>query len=195
MKTTIEQKMMGYGLSGAILMLLSIPAQAVTTRYPITAEEVAAAITNSGFKVAAPDVALPGVVYAASPTPTLRVRSTQSLSDNSTVVRVECESGRECLPFYARVRTSPAENASLSQKISAQPHANLAEAQSRRSGPMVRSGDPAVLLLEGDHVRIHIPVVCVESGDRGARIRVRSAANRQIYTAEVVDVAVLKGSL
>ena len=175
--------------------LLSVPAVAAATHYPITTEQVAAAIADSGLQTTAADITLPGSVFAFSPTPTLRIRSAQPMPDHSTVVRVECEGSGECLPFYAKVRKASGKSNGVPQKELRNSHAALVETKSPRLGPAVHSGDQAVLRLEGDHVRIDIPVVCIESGDRGSRIRVRSAANRQVYTAEVIDVAILKGSL
>jgi len=178
-----------------VVGLLSVPAHAAATHYPITTEQVAAAVADSGLKATAADITLPGVVFASSRTPALRIRTAQTMPDHSTVVRVECAASRECLPFYAKVHTAPGESLGVLQKVSGESHAAPVETKSQRLGPAVHSGDQAVLRLEGDHVRIDIPVVCIESGDRGARIRVRSAANRQIYIAEVIDVAILKGSL
>ena len=184
-----------YCLNWIVLGLLSVPAIAAATHYPITTEQVAAAIADSGLQTTAADITLPGAVFALSRTPTLRIRSAQPMPDHSTVIRVECEASRECLPFYAKVHTAPGERMGIPQRNLSGSHAALLETRSPRLGPAVHSGDQAVLRLEGDHVRIDIPVVCIESGDRGARIKVRSAAGRQIYTAEVIDVAILKGSL
>ena len=52
-----------------------------------------------------------------------------------------------------------------------------------------------VLLLDSKHVHIQIPVVTMENGSIGQRIRVTEKGTRQTYTAVVVNGGLLQGRL
>jgi flagella basal body P-ring formation protein FlgA len=59
----------------------------------------------------------------------------------------------------------------------------------------VRKGSTATLLLDSDRVHIRFPVVCLENGVPGQKIRVTGVDRRQVYMAEVIDGTLLKGRL
>jgi flagella basal body P-ring formation protein FlgA len=57
------------------------------------------------------------------------------------------------------------------------------------------AGSRATLLLEGDHVHIQVPVVCLQNGAVGQTIRVASPDHKQTYVAQVTGNNVLRGRL
>lgn len=170
---------------------VAFSAHAVSGHHPITVEQVVSALNSSGISVAPSQVRLPGSVVAVTSTPVLDIRSIQPMADRSTVVRLECDDPSECLPFNVRL---------LPDKQNQTISIGMAKVLSRgrgfsRSPILVRSGMHAILLLEGQHMEISIPVVCIENGSLGDTVRARGNGNLQIYTAEVVDTAVLRGRL
>lgn len=179
------------------LIAMALPAVAATGREAITPEQIAAAINRAGVTVSAKQVTLLTEVLARTNSPVLRVQSMEPLSDHRMKVRLNCPNVAECVPFYVTIRTSdegPAQPSSFAP-VKLQPPARLTPSETE-AGPLVlRSGSSATLLLEGDHMSIQLPVVCLESGAIGQTIRVASRDRRQTYTARVFDGGTLRGKL
>jgi hypothetical protein len=169
-----------------------LPAAAESGRYAITSGQVAAAVTSDGMPVSPNQVTLPAEIVASVPDPVLKVKSIDLSGERRAQVRVECAIPRQCLPFIAtldfdtRLTTDPVPLSSRGRS----------SAQTQQPSPaVVRAGAPATLLLEGTHVHITLPVICVESGAIGQTIRARSPDHRQVYTVQVVREGVLEGQL
>ncbi|HUH61774.1 MAG TPA: hypothetical protein VLZ50_02205 [Terracidiphilus sp.] len=176
----------------ALCAAAALPAVAASGRYAITSGQVAAVVSNDGFPVSAGQVTLPAQIVASVPDPVLKVKSIDRTGEGRAVARVECAIAQQCLPFIAtlafdtRLTTGPVPLSSLG-RIPALPQ--------QPSPALVRAGTPATLLLEGTHVHITLPVVCLESGAMGQTIRARSPDHRQVYTVQVVREGVLEGRL
>jgi hypothetical protein len=67
--------------------------------------------------------------------------------------------------------------------------------QPRPKQIVIRNGSPAMLQLDGAHVHIRIPVICLESGAAGQTIRATDKDRRRTYAAQVVDNGLLQGRL
>ncbi len=178
----------------ALCAAVALPAAAASGRYDITAGQVAAAVTSGGMPVSPDQVTLPAEIVASVPDPVLQVRSISIArsGEGRAVARVECAIPQQCLPFIAtldfdtRLTTDPVPQSS---------HGRI-PAQTQPTSPVVvRAGAPATLLLEGTHVHITLPVVCLESGATGQTIRARSPDHRQVYIVQVVREGVLEGRL
>ena len=59
----------------------------------------------------------------------------------------------------------------------------------------LRSGSPATLEIEGDRLHIRMDVICLENGVIGDKVRVSSRDHKQVYTAQIITPALLKGTL
>jgi hypothetical protein len=168
---------------------MALPAAAATGYDSITKEQVAAAMSGAGVKVSADQVTLLTDVVSTTSTPALKVESMERWGADRMRVRLDCAKHEDCLPFYVAVRWMQGDTALLAQAAAPAP------ARVDPSSYVVRAGSSAILMLEGDHVHIRIPVVCLENGTPGQTIRVASKDHRLTYTARVVDGIVLKGSL
>jgi len=176
----------------ALCAAAALPIAAASGRYAITPGQVAAAVTGDGMPVLPDHVLLPAEIVASVPDPVLKVKSIDRSGEGQAVARVECAIAGQCVPFIAtldfdtRVTSGPVPLSSLGRN----------PAQTQQPSPAgVRAGAPATLLLEGTHVHITLPVVCMESGAIGQTIRARSPDHRQVYTAQVVRDGVLEGRL
>jgi hypothetical protein len=175
--------------------VMALPARAAPDRDPITKAEIADAISCAGMTISAEQVTLLTDVVARTSTPALKVQSMEPWGDHRMRVRLDCVTSEECLPFYVAVRWSQ-ENAV--QPVSIASSRSSTEISRGRPDPnsfVVRSGAPAVLLLDGNHVHIQIAVICLENGVTGQTIRVSSKDHRQTYAAEIFDGGVLRGRL
>jgi hypothetical protein len=172
---------------------MTLPAGAASRRVSITAEQVAQAINGTGMKVSADQVVLLSDVVATSSAPRLKVESMQRWGDRQMKFRLDCVKAEECLPFFVAVRWSQAQP--IPPVFADTSSTAMNPAESGSNSFIVRTGSTAVLLLEGDHIHIQLPVVCLENGAIGQTIRVASPDHRQNYRAEVGHDAVLRGKL
>jgi hypothetical protein len=172
---------------------LSVAANAAPARYPISAGQIADAFTQIGMSVTAEQITLPAEVVATTATPDLKIRSVQPMADHSTVVRLECGSRAECVPFFVKLTLGMNGDEAVGADRNGRPLPIRLELQPSRKEILVRAGSTAVLLLDGEHIHIQIPVTCLANGGLGDKIRARE--NGRVFTGEVVDTGVLKANL
>ena len=60
---------------------------------------------------------------------------------------------------------------------------------------VVRSGSPATLQLDSEHVHIRLSVICLENGAAGQTIRVTGKDRRLVFSAQVIDGGTCRGGL
>jgi hypothetical protein len=164
--------------------------------FPLTAAQVALAVSASGMPTAAERVSLLTRVVATEPEPVLDVLSVETLGqgprDQPGVrwrVKLSCHIAGKCLPFYAIV-SSP-----LSTAGAANPVAAVAgTAWSGHREITMKAGTHATLMIDDQRSHIQVAVVSLENGIVGHRIHVASLDHKQTYVAEVVNERVLRGS-
>jgi hypothetical protein len=164
----------------------ALPALAAAPQYRITVEQVAAAVSGAGIQATPEKVSLLSDVTATVPQPLLKVKSIEPAGSDRTIARVECADSTQCLPFFVSLQVGPG---TLGSTV-------LPGAQtSRASATLVRSGQRAILLLEGAHLQITLPVICLENGAVGQTIHLSSLDRRLFYTAQVASDGLLRGRL
>lgn len=168
------------------------PVLAAPAHYPISTEQVAAALAGMGMPVAPAQIVMVSGIVANTPNPQLRIDSIQRWGTR-VMVRLQCESQDQCLPFFVNLRLNPGDQhpvlTSPAQAAVPQPAAKPAP-QFR-----MRVGSPATLLLDGPHMQIRVSVICLDGGATGETIRATDPDHRQVYTAQVVADGLLKGRL
>jgi len=174
-------------------LALAAPAWAASAGTAITAEQIAAAISSTGAKTTPAQVTLLSDVVATTPAPRLKVESIERWGDQKIKVRLNCVEADQCLPFFVAVQWSQAQAAPPE-------FADVSSAASHRAMPGSRSfvlhaGSPAILLLDGDHIHIQTPVICLENGAPGQTIHVASKDRKLTYTVQVIDGTAVKGNL
>lgn len=182
-----------HGLVYIVAASAAVSAMATPALHPISVEQISSAIRDAGMPVAPEQVTLLTLVRATTDTPRLKVRSIQNSGNHTAIVRMECESPEQCLPFFVKTQTGQTAFAAATSLTMPQVPPGSPRAGSKRI--VMRAGSQAVLLLEGDRIHIRIPVVSTENGAPGEQIRVRASSNRQLYVAQVIDATSLKGSL
>jgi hypothetical protein len=174
---------------------LGIPAKAASGRELITAGQIASAIGNAGLPVSASQITLLTDVVAKSNAPALRVLSVGAWEANSSRVRLACVISEECLPFVVTVRRGQIDRSKGAVLASNPQPSQHPSVETSKSKVVVRSGSPAVLLLEGGHVHIQLAVICLENGIVGQTIRVAGRERDHTYLAEVCSDGLLRGTL
>jgi len=171
-----------------------VAAASAAERYVISADCVAATISRAGVEVSPGQIAFLAGAVATRPAPVLKLRSVQKLDNDRLLARMECVNDQECLPFFVHIQIGQGGDAQISAISKAVSSPQPAAAPG--AGPVVvHSGTRVTLMLDGDHVHIRIPAVCLQSGAPGQVIRVSDANHRLIYSAQVVDAAAVKGRL
>jgi hypothetical protein len=170
-------------------------AQAAPGHYAISTAQIAATMSRFGIEVAPQQVRLLADVTATTESPRLVVRSIRPWGNQQVVARLECEESEECLPFFVSLGWNSDEGARTLTASSAHGTGAQPGQIGAPKNYVVRSGSPAILQLDNEHVHIRIAVICLENGAPGQRIRVTGKDHRMIYTAQVVDGSLLKGRL
>lgn len=172
-----------------VAIALGFPAAMAAAQNAITPRQIAAALDSAGMSTTPEQVVLLTNVVATTSAPALKFESAELWSDHRIKVRLSCVRPEECLPFFVAVQGSQP------QAVTADTTAAIPPAQSPSSPPAMRAGGHATLLLEGDHIHIQLPVVCLESGAIGQTIRVTSLDHRLTYLAQVDGDRTLRGKL
>ena len=60
---------------------------------------------------------------------------------------------------------------------------------------LMRDGDHATLVFENAAIRISLPVICLQSGSRGQKVRVVSADHKRYFTGEILESGLLRAAL
>jgi hypothetical protein len=106
----------------------------------------------------------------------------------SWLLRLDCDSRRDCLPFDAVLRLPEAagrmlEKKNLGTRTVHAPQMPLSGRQ--RVTPLARRGDRVELVEESGGVRMRTGAVCLDSGALGDRIRVQNRMTHRIVLATV----------
>jgi hypothetical protein len=184
-------------VSCVIATAVALPAMAASTRQAITPAEIAAAINNFGIPIAPQQVELLTNVVATTAHPRLRVESIQRWDNRKMMARLSCADSGQCLPFFVGLhlnQETPANQQTPAPSVAAPSFVAAAQPAATRT-PAVRSGMPATLFLDGDHVHIRLTVICMQNGIPGQTIHARDKNHQMVYTAEVADTGILKGRL
>jgi hypothetical protein len=171
---------------------LGLPAAAASAQNPIAREQIAAALSSAGMNATPEQVVLLTNVVATTRAPALKVESAELWSDHRIKVRLSCVRSEECLPFFVAVRGNQPQPAAVIADAS--PAASL-PAKPVPDALVIRSGGRATLLIEGDHIHIQLPVICLQNGEVGQTIRVTSLDHHQTYAAQVDENGTLRGRL
>jgi hypothetical protein len=155
-----------------------------TTRTPISREGILGALHSSGIGIAAGQMELLSEVTAAEANPLLRVVSVDVQNAESDKVLLHCERPNTCLPFYVLVHWGPPKDDAPDQTGHAGDR--LTQPGPRTEGLLVRSGKFAMLVLDGNYIHMTFPVLCLQNGGRGQKVRVISKDTKRRYLARVV---------
>jgi hypothetical protein len=154
----------------------------------ISRERILGALHSSGIPVAAEQMEQLSEMTAAEPNPLLKVLSVDMMDGESDKVLLRCEHPNTCLPFYVLVHWGHSGEGSGRPGQSVE---NLEQSGSRSQNLLVRSGKIIKLVLDGNYIHMTLPVLCLQSGGRGQRVRVISKETKKRYVARVTGPGVV----
>lgn len=174
--------------------------------YPITEAAVASLLRANGADVASSQVHLPMQLTATTAEPHLEIIATRRVANHEVDLEIHCQTAGECLPFDALVdigaesKFAAGVYAGVSSGRPAPQHSarDLPERpglpdDSTASSESLRVGMHAVLVIVDGPMRIHLPVIAMDSGAKGTRIRVCTLDRKKIFDALVVDGGTVQG--
>ena len=164
----------------AQLAVGTVPAHAERTA--ITPIHITGALTTAGLHVDAGQIESLSLMTASEANPKLSATKFESLDANTTKVRLQCERTNVCLPFYVLLHWPEGTKEDL--KGTARPSVLLEPL-------MVHNGKVATLVFEGQNMRMMMPVLCLQNGVRGQRIRVISKDRKKVFVARVTGPGTL----
>ncbi|MBI3476211.1 MAG: flagella basal body P-ring formation protein FlgA [Acidobacteria bacterium] len=151
----------------------------------LTARPIVEALHNAGVEAKAGEIEFVGSVPASDTDAVLRVTGWRKLNTGTVWVRLVCRRAQDCLPFF--ILLHPAEKG-IVPSFSILPDSKTQSGSIRKtlSPSLIRAGSRATLLLKSGPASIRTSVICLESGERGASIRVRNVATKRILAAQIV---------
>jgi hypothetical protein len=182
-KTTLS-KMIGVGLC-VWLMVAGARAHAASARTAISPANVAEAITQAGMQVRPGQVDILSAIGSVHPDALLHVVRVARLNTDLLKVRMRCEENSECLPFYVLLHgKTEGEVADFRKLLEKTPIAPKA--------PVVRGGEAVTLIVQTQDMRMTLPVICLQNGRLGERIKVTSPDRKRTFEAEVVQAGLVR---
>jgi Chaperone for flagella basal body P-ring formation len=158
----------------------------------ISRERILGALHSSGIRVAVEQMEELTEMTAAEPDPLLKVLSVEMMDGESDKVLVRCEHANACLPFYVLVHWGHS-----GERFGSWPGLSdeNSSSRSRSQNLLVRSGKIVKLILDGNYIHMTLPVLCLQSGGRGQRVRVISKETKKRYVAVVTGPGVVTTSM
>ena len=178
----------------SVLMFFAIAPVAWTqsqiVRNAASTEHVLHAMALAGVPVNSDQIELlAGSGGSTKESASVRVVSVSRGAGGTMKVKLRCQDNGECLPFYVLVH-------GLNEASAIDTRVHPVQAVETSAQPnVVRGGDRATLILESADSLMRLPVICLQGGARGQKIRVASLDHRQLFDAEIVSTGMLKGSL
>ncbi len=164
------------------------------SRAAISSQGIVGAMASAGMTVSASRVEFLSQVTANTHDPDLRVVTITPGTPGTARVKLRCHDNEECLPFYVVVHDVPSVSAGQTHAVSPSASKQDLTVVPVPKERVVRSGDSATLIVETSDMRMQIPVICLENGARGQKIRAVSIDRKRFYEAEVIAAGTLKAS-
>lgn len=179
---------------GALMLLGATVAAYGNSAQPthVTESDVAEGMRGKGVIVRAEQISMLATIPARAEHPVLEALKIEPLSGDTSRVLMRCVNRNSCIPFYAVVN-----GLTPGQKFSAElPAAREASLEKPALSPVVmKRGSTATLEIVSSEMLITIPVVCLENGRQGERIRVSSTDRNHTYLGEVTSPGLLRSRM
>jgi hypothetical protein len=183
----------GIAFLGLLLgVTVTAAGQSQQSRIAISAQRVASAMTEAGWRVRPEHVQLLSQLTFAARDTWLQVVQVTHWQDDKLKAELRCHDPRACLPFYVLINKGG--TADESGQISPVEDGKQPALEMTVEKPLMKSGDPATLTFSNKGLSITMPVICLQSGHQGQMIRVASADHKRFYKAEIVGPGLLKAT-
>jgi hypothetical protein len=188
-------------LLAAVLVLLTgaVTAQGLPgSRYPISAADIAKELAVVGINMQTSQVHIPAGMSAAGISPNLEIVTAEPIGHDQVRLELRCATVGECLPFFAILDVEKAKLVSAELQLKSQGaaagHQTATQViASRSSQPQVRGGSRVVMIIQDDHMDIHLHVLAIDTGAMGQQVRVSTFDRKKIFHATVTGEGTVTG--
>ncbi len=105
---------------------------------------------------------------------------------------VRCAHTSDCVPFLVRWPQPATKNSLLPDQL-APPQASSPRVKSGgRQYSLLRPGQAVTLVWDQDGIRVVLPAICLDGGNVGESIRVRTTTGGRVLRAEIVNQSLLR---
>jgi len=178
-----------------IVLLAAMSAESATSAF-IRAESIVTALRLAQVAASVGQIVPLTQARSNAPNAALEVVSVEPLGGTDAKVRLRCRRHDECLPFYVVMHFAKLEEREAATREWVPPSRRSSAISQHAHRPLlVHTGDRATLVIEGEHLRAVLPVICLASGGEGERIRVSSIGHKRIYLVNVAAAGLVKGRL
>jgi hypothetical protein len=158
----------------------------------VTEGDIIEAMREKGVIVCAGQVSMLSTIPVRTKHPVLEALKIEQLSADASRVLIRCADRSSCIPFYAVVNGLAPNEQTPGELLNGQG----AVLQKPASGPvLVKRGSTATLEIVAPDMLITLPVVCLQNGRQGERIRVSSIDRKKTYLGEIVRPGLLRSRL
>ncbi len=196
-------------LGSCAVQLCGEPVRATPTHpAQVAAQDVVQGMAEAGITIGPGQVSFPTAIPATVEHARLELLGLEPLG-TTTRAKMRCLDRSACIPFYvavmgiADVRMGRRDLPSDSEKNDAakraperKPSAPLLMKRDSEAEPLLmKPGSEATLHIAANHMQITVPVICLQNGHKGERIRVASVDHTKTFVGEVVSAGYLRAEL
>jgi hypothetical protein len=178
----------------ALAILLAATASGAQTsseRTQVSEDRVVTALRFFRLPVEKSQVQLLSDVATKSRAGILQVVEVERWNDHDALVKFRCANLGDCLPFFVALHWPTSEDRDLALAAS---HRNGIVRAGVRKEMLVRAGQKATLVIPNNKFNATTPIICLQAGSQGQKVRVATLDHKKIALAEVIDNGVLRGS-
>jgi hypothetical protein len=161
----------------------------------VTESDVVAAMREKGITIGSAQVKMLSTIPTRTEHPSLEAVRIEKLSQMDSRVLLRCADAKECIPFYAVVNGLDANQQSSGASAAKISFSRKPGTKVALEIPLVKKGSMATLEIVAPEMLITVPVLCLESGRQGERIKVVLTDHTRTYLAEVVRAGLLRSQL
>lgn len=157
----------------------------------VTTSDVIAGMRTKDIVVRPSQVSMLSSIPVSTEHPQLEAVKVESLTADTSRVLMRCVDRTSCIPFYVVVS-----GLVPTQQVSEPPSKARGLSSRGTSGPVVvKRGAKVTMEIVSPEMVITLPVVCLQSGHLGEKIKATSPDQKITYLGEIVSPKLLRGRL
>ena len=167
-------------------------AQTLSLPQQVTEQDIVESMREKGIIIEDSQVKMLSTIPSRKQYPLLEAVKMETLSADASRVLLRCADRIACIPFYVVVNGL----APNQQNFSDAPTTRTSIQQ--KSGPgfqVIRKGSTATLEIVAPEMLITVPVVCLQGGLQGERIKVSLTDRSRTFLAEIIRPGLLRSQI
>jgi hypothetical protein len=183
----------------AFVVLLAVSAacaQTISERTPISEDRIVSALAGFHLAVQKSQVQFLSDVSSKSRSGNLQLVEVQRWNQSDALAKFLCAKSGDCLPFFVAIHwpTSVDRDLALAGSNRNRTVRAFEKPSFRNKEMLVRAGQTATLIIDNSKFHATTPIICLQAGSQGQKVRIATLDRKKIALAEVIDSGVLRGS-